>query len=88
YSLTETAARRGKEALMQLYPGLSIELNDDHVATDALINAARKADYFIFASGSSKHQAFYTVTSCRKEIIYPAGKGASSMVAAFIRELG
>ncbi|AMJ72281.1 hypothetical protein AW879_21010 [Enterobacter cloacae] len=87
YSLTESAARRGKDALIKLYPELSIELNNDHVATDALMNAARKADYFIFASSSSKHQAFYAVASCRKDIIYPAGKGASSMVAAFIREL-
>jgi len=88
YSLMEGAARRGKEALLQLYPGLRVELNHDHVATSALVNLAEKADYFIFASGSSKHQAFYTVTDYRKEIIYPSGKGASSMIAAFISALG
>jgi hypothetical protein len=48
------------------------------------LDAAKKADYFIFVNGSSKHQAFYTVTNCRKDIIYPAVKGASSIVAAFI----
>jgi len=88
YSLMEGAARRGKEALLQLYPGLRVELNHDHVATSALVNLAEKADYFIFASGSSKHQAFYTATDYRKEIIYPSGKGASSMIAAFISALG
>ncbi|WP_449542666.1 protein DpdD [Enterobacter ludwigii] len=88
YSLMESAARRGKEALLQLYPGLNVELNHDHVATPALINLAEKADYFIFASGSSKHQAFYTVTDYRKELIYPSGKGASSMIAAFVSALG
>ena len=87
YSLMEGAARRGKEALLKLYPGLNVELNHDHVATPALINLAEKADYFIFASGSSKHQAFYTVTDYRKEIIYPSGKGASSMIAAFVSAL-
>ncbi|ECZ7918710.1 hypothetical protein GWU86_22595, partial [Salmonella enterica] len=76
-----------KEALLKLYPGLNVELNHDHVATPALINLAEKADYFIFASGSSKHQAFYTVTDYRKEIIYPSGKGASSMIAAFVSAL-
>lgn len=87
YSLMEGAARRGKEALLQLYPGLRVELNHDHVATSALVNLAEKADYFIFASGSSKHQAFYTVTDYRKEIIYPSGKGASSIIAAFVSAL-
>lgn len=87
YSLMEGAARRGKEALLQLYPGLRVELNHDHVATPALVNLAEKAEYFIFASGNSKHQAFYTVTDYRKEIIYPSGKGASSIIAAFVRAL-
>ncbi|MFE8147782.1 protein DpdD [Brenneria goodwinii] len=86
-SLIEGAARRGKETLLQLYPGLKVELNHDHVATPALVNLAEKADYFIFASGSSKHQAFYAVTDYRKEIIYPSGKGASSMIAAFVSAL-
>ncbi|MEX3004371.1 protein DpdD [Serratia fonticola] len=88
YSLTESAAQRGKDTLIQLYPGLSIELNHDHVSTTALINRANSADYFIFASKSAKHQAFDAVTGCRKDIIYPSGKGASSMVTAFIQALG
>ena len=87
YSLMEGAARRGKEALRQLYPGLRVELNHDHVATSALVNLAEKADYFVFASGSSKHQAFYTVSEYRKEIIYPSGKGASSIISAFVEAL-
>jgi len=88
YSLTEGAARRCKDVLMRLYPGLVVETNKDHVSTPALVNLAEKADYFIFASGSAKHQAFYTVSDCRKAIIYPSGKGVSSMVAAFIQALG
>ncbi|HAY0174754.1 TPA: hypothetical protein JS282_002743 [Escherichia coli] len=87
YSLMKGAARRGKEALLQLYPGLEVELNHDHVATPALVNLAKTADYFIFASSSSKHQAFYAVTDYRKEIIYPSGKGASSMIASFVRAM-
>ncbi|WP_159226687.1 protein DpdD [Pantoea sp. 18059] len=83
YSLMEGAARRGKDALCHLYPGLDVELNHDHVSTPALLNLVDKADYIIFATGSSKHQAFYAVTDRRRDIIYPTGKGASSMVAAF-----
>ncbi len=88
YSLTEGAARRCRDVLMRMYPGLEVETNNDHVSSPALVNLAKKADYFIFASGSAKHQAFYTVADCRKAIIYPTGKGASSMVNAFIQELG
>ena len=72
---------------MELYPGLKVEINHDHVSTPALINLAKKADFFIFSSDSSKHQAFYTVSDYRKDIIYPAGKGASSIVAAFAQSL-
>ncbi|ETJ15821.1 hypothetical protein Q604_UNBc4C00192G0001, partial [human gut metagenome] len=67
----KNATQRGKDALLKLYPALWIELNNDRVAIDALLDAAKKADYFISVNGSSKHQAFYTVTNCRKDIIYP-----------------
>ncbi|EMJ3186389.1 TPA: hypothetical protein PXJ58_001939 [Yersinia enterocolitica] len=88
YSLMEGAARRGKDALCHLYPGLDVELNHDHVSTPALLNLVDKVDYVIFATGCSKHQAFYAVTDRRRDIIYPSGKGASSMVTAFTEALG
>lgn len=84
YSLTEGAARRAKDILLGMYTGLTIQINNDHVATSALKNLAKKAEYFVFASSSAKHQAFYTVTHIRSDLIYPKGKGASSIVKAFV----
>jgi hypothetical protein len=49
-----------------------------------LENLAKKADYFIFSTNSAKHEAFYAVTKIRNNIIYPDGKGASSIVRGFV----
>jgi len=84
YTLVEGAARRAKEMLENLFPGLIVEVNHDHVATDALITLAQKAEYFIFAAKSAKHQAFFPVKRIREDLIYPKGKGASSIVREFM----
>lgn len=83
YSLTEGAAKRAASILGEKYPGLAITLNHDKTATKALINLADKADFFVFTSGSAAHQAFYPVTDRRKDLIYPAGKGSTSIIRAF-----
>ena len=70
---------------MKLYPQLDVRLNHDTAASDALINLANTADYFIFASRSAAHQAFYPVTKKRSDILYPEGKGSTSIVSAFIK---
>ena len=70
--------------LENLFPGLIVEVNHDHVATDALITLAQKAEYFIFAAKSAKHQAFFPVKRIREDLIYPKGKGASSIVREFM----
>ncbi len=87
YSLTEPAARRGKDSLELLFPGIIVEINHDHVATPALENLARKSDFFILAANSAKHQASDAIKKLRDDVIYPMGKGASSMVTAFIQAL-
>jgi hypothetical protein len=87
YTLTEGAGRRAKTILAQLFPELDIRVNHDKSATDTLINLASTADYFIFASKSAAHQAFYPVTKKRSDILYPDGKGSSSIVGAFINAL-
>jgi len=88
YSLTESAAQRARSVLTQLFPGLEVHLNHDHGATKQLMNLAKTADYFIFASRSAAHQAFYPVVKERKDLIYPAGKGSSSLVRCFLESLG
>ncbi|MBO2643877.1 protein DpdD [Shewanella algae] len=87
YSLTEGAARRAMHVIGSLFPSLVIELNHDHVATPALKKMASRADFFVFAWGSSKHQAFYAITQIKQDLIYPNGKGSSSIVRAFLNAI-
>jgi len=84
YTLTESAGRRARQVLSQLFPDLRIDLSHDKSATENLKHLAKNADYFIFASKSAAHQAFYPVTNIRKDIIYPSGKGSSSIVSGFL----
>lgn len=87
YTLTETSAYRAKSILETMFKGLKVELNHDHASTEGLKNLARKAKYFIFSTSSAKHQAFYSVSSIRNDLIYPKGKGASSLINAFIEHI-
>jgi hypothetical protein len=84
YTLTEGAARRAGAVLADLFPALDIRLNHDKSATTELVNLADTADFFIFASRSAAHQAFYPVTKRRDDILYPAGKGSSSIIRCFL----
>ena len=84
YTLTEGSGRRAKSILEKMYSGFNISLNHDKTATSALKNLAKSVDYFIFSSRSAAHQAFYPVTTIRSDIIYPSGKGSSSIIQAFI----
>ncbi len=83
YTLLEGAGKRAKTILTTEFPGLEVIVNHDKTATDALLNLAKTADYFIFSSRSAAHQAFYPVSKKRKDLIYPEGKGTSSIVRAF-----
>lgn len=87
YTLTEGAARRAKDVLEVIFIGLKVEINSDHTATPALCHLAKTADYFVFSSRSSTHQAFYPVISIRRDVIYPYGKGASSIIREFTERL-
>lgn len=84
YTLTESAARRASQILERMYPGLEVKTNSDKSATEALTSLIKSADYFIFAARSAAHQAFYPLTSSRKDIIYPGGKGSSSIIRAMV----
>ena len=84
YTLTEGAARRAAAVIQKLFPELEIKLNHDKTATDSLVNLAKTVDYFVFASRSATHQAFYPVTKAREEVLYPNGKGSSSIVRCVV----
>jgi hypothetical protein len=87
YTLAEAAGLRAKQLLETLYPGCDVQLNSDLVCTSTLTSLAQASDVFVFAWKSSSHQAYYCVkaalTKC--ELIYAAGKGTASIMAA-VRE--
>ncbi|MEB6379681.1 hypothetical protein MXM41_12180 [Leclercia adecarboxylata] len=87
YTLTEGAARRASKMIETLFQGIKVDINHDHTATDKLANLAKQADYFIFAAGSAKHQALYAVFQNRRDLIYPKGKGSSSILDAFMTHM-
>lgn len=86
YTLTEAAGERAKQVLEAMFPGLSVALNADRVATSKLSNLARNADLFIFAWRSSSHSAFYCIKHAMgsRDPIMAAGKGTASIVRAVI----
>lgn len=61
YALTESAGQRAKQVLHKLLPKATVEISDDHAATDRLRHLAASADIFVFARRSRKHQAYYCV---------------------------
>lgn len=86
YTLTEAAGARAKHALETMFPGLSVVLNADRVATSKLSNLAHNADLFVFAWRSSSHSAFYCIKDAMgtREPIMAAGKGTASIVRAIV----
>ena len=82
YTLTEGAGLRAKRLLESMYPQARVETNKDHEATERLTTLARKADVFVFAWKSSKHQAYFCIKNARstRDILMPLGKGSASIV--------
>ena len=83
YTLTEKAGKHAAELLKQLVPNIRVELNHDHVGTDKLKALAENADIFVVATQSAKHAATGFINLHRpkdKPVLFPAGKGASSIV--------
>lgn len=89
YTLEEAAGSRARIALEQLFPGCSVVVNSDTVATSQLTNLAKRADLFVFAWRCSSHQAFYCVKDALRtgEPIWAPGKGTASILRAVIDRL-
>jgi hypothetical protein len=83
----EGAAERAAKILRELFSDIQIELNHDKVASSALKNLVNKSDYFIFCWSSAKHAAFDAIKVQRRDLIYPTGKGSSSIVTSFLKEI-
>jgi hypothetical protein len=82
YTLTETAGQRARDVLRNLLPSAHVEVNGDSVATDRLRHLAAKADVFVFAWRSSKHQAYFCIKEFRgaRPLHMPMGKGSASIL--------
>lgn len=82
YTLTEAAGLRARDVLSKILPLAQVELTADSVATDRLRHLSEKADVFVFAWRSSKHQAYFCIKDSRgaKPLHMPAGKGSASIL--------
>jgi hypothetical protein len=87
YSLTEQAAIRAKQLLESMYPGVDVEINHDHEATQALENLSKSSDYFVFAWRSSKHQAYYCVKKFAQKLILTNSKGSTGIIKSIVMNL-
>jgi hypothetical protein len=83
YTLVEHAAQRAAVILKEMYPGISVDTNNDHVCTERLRSLSKTSDLFVFSWRSSKHQAYHCVKDNRpknKLFLQPLGKGSASIV--------
>jgi hypothetical protein len=89
YTLTESAGLRAKRTLESIYIGIDVRLSHDHGGSERLRSLAREADYFVMSTRSATHAATDFIksnrTGARSGLIFPAGKGSSSVVTA-VRE--
>jgi hypothetical protein len=86
YTLEEPAAMRAKTAIESAYPGVRVETNASHVATQALRRLAQTADQMVIATRAAKHAATLEIDLILRKRdlrpIFPAGKGATSIIRA------
>ena len=83
YTLTESVSRRVSELLERKFDGVSVTISNAHAATNRLRTMARNADIFLVATSSAKHAATEFISAERpsdKPVLYPQGKGSSSML--------
>ena len=92
YTLTVSAAARAKSLLEAQFAGIDVRLNHDHVGSARLESLAREADYLLVVAKSAKHAATDFIKQKRPrtkpEVIYPSGRGASSIVSALLQAVG
>ncbi len=83
YTLTDGAAQRVGAFFKSLALNVNIAINHDHVGTEQLKDLARNADVFLMVTGSAKHAATSFIKQNRgeKELLYPLGKGSSSILS-------
>lgn len=88
YTLTEAAGVRAKRLLEHMIPDIDVRLSHDTGGSVRLRTIAREADYLVVVTQSAKHAATDFIKSERtkgkRDLIYPSGKGSSSLVSALL----
>ena len=91
YTLTESAGDRAKKIIQQMFAEVEVLVNSDSVGSPALKSLSRRADWFLVSTRSAKHAATEFIKENRptgkSELLYPVGKGASSIVGALLRAI-
>jgi hypothetical protein len=91
YTLTQSAGERAKKMIQQMFSGVDIQLTNELVGSGPLKALSRRADWFIVATRSAKHAATEFIKqnrpSGKTELLYPPGKGASSIVGTLLKAL-
>ncbi len=90
YTLIGAAGQRAMTVLRRLFPSVNVWLNSDAVCSERLVALAKRADIFVFAWKSSKHQAYYCVKDNRPTnlpLILPQGKGSASILHAVLNAI-
>jgi 5,10-methylene-tetrahydrofolate dehydrogenase/methenyl tetrahydrofolate cyclohydrolase len=91
YTLTESSGHRAQQLLQNWFPDLDVRVSNDHGGSDHLKNIARQSDFLIVAAKSAKHAATDFIKAERpadkSPLIYPSGKGSSSIVDAVFSAL-
>ena len=92
YTLTQSAGERAKRMIQQMFSGVDVQLTNELVGSTSLKALSRRADWFIVATRSAKHAATEFIKQSRPsgktELLYPTGKGASSIVGTLLKAVG
>jgi hypothetical protein len=91
YTLTQSAGERAKKMILQMFSGVDVQFTNELVGSTSLKALSRRADWFIVATRSAKHAATEFIKDARppgkSELLYPSGKGASSIVSALLKAM-
>ncbi|MDB4777452.1 protein DpdD [Verrucomicrobia bacterium] len=91
YTLTESAGKRAATVIKKIFPNAKIRLSNDSVGSNKLKALARDSDYFVVSTRSAKHAATNFIkdnrSKQRTKLIYPSGKGSSSIVSSLLGEI-
>ncbi|MDM0115658.1 protein DpdD [Variovorax sp. J22R133] len=83
YTLQVSIVPRLRSAITAMLPGVVINFNHDHVATEALEHMAKQCSVMVLAWRRAKHQATYCIQAQRpagKPLLLPSGTGSASIL--------